>query len=226
MKELDDFLSRWKIELSPQDKRWCRRGWKKMKGSPDKLHNEDHVSEVLGNIEELLRAEKIKKETIDWRILLMTICWHDVWKSGRRPKWPWDYVVNKFGDGLGSAIIFGSESKGKMETDLRNKVWEVIYYHPSFWPKGLVKWCQELMILKDGDRLERWNISRIEGLNRIREDYKVAGVRITNWGLDLIKRWWLPWRDNEKKYYFPWSKREFLRRKNRYLERLNEAKRK
>jgi len=186
-------------------------GVKELKGVRDVFHGTGHVEAILANLEKLIVQGGVKVEKEKLEDLVVAICWHDVWKSKRLPYWPWDYLINNIWDGKGSAEIFWKKSQDVIDKRRRKQIYRLIYNHAPVFPWGeRTKANSELTILRDLDRLERWNKKRMTIWKvRFRKDFRFLGEKLAEKIIGIIFDWYLPKLDGEKKYVFGWSKRKY-----------------
>ena len=194
-----------------------------MEKSIDPAHNAEHIENILNNLEEFLESGEIKRSRINFEVLLVSICWHDVWKSMRMPDDILSVFVNQVWDGWGSARIFKKEVglKDEEEGKLRKVFW-IIGNHPRDMTIHIpFRMYLETKILKDMDRLERWNLKRhddfFEKLLVVRDE---KNQKYVNWLIKFFKEKYTLWSDSDKKYYFQWTKQEFKKRRDIYLRNL------
>ena len=102
------------------------------------------------------RCEVFVKQKIDFQVLLLSICWHDVWISKRIPKNLIHLTFHQIVEGLGSALIFKKYAlKAKLNKKLLRSVYYAIRKHSSF--QVIPPFTLEAKILIDLDKLELWN---------------------------------------------------------------------
>ncbi|MFA5828395.1 MAG: hypothetical protein WC841_03515 [Candidatus Shapirobacteria bacterium] len=223
MERLNEFIKKYRIEISPLSMRLCREGIERMKKSIDPAHDEKHVENILENIDGFLESKEVKVERINFEILLVAICWHDVWKSTRMPDSIVSVLVNQIWDGWGSAKVYKREVKlGKEENKRLRKVFWIIGNHPRDMTVHMpFRTYLETKILKDADRLERWNLKRhvdfFEKLALVRD---VESQKWVRWLIKFFKKKYTLWSDSDKKYYFRWAKDEFRKRREMYIVEL------
>jgi len=108
MEWLRDLVVENKIEVTGKSLLICLKGVVKMENKIDPLHNQNHVIRM---IRDALLLVKVEKLTVDWPILLMAICWHDVWTAKNVPRNIFDFGWEYVWDGMGSARMFDKEAK-------------------------------------------------------------------------------------------------------------------
>ena len=138
--KFEEFLTKYEIKLKPNIKKVCEDGINEMKKSKDPAHDDVHVFDVLGILDLFLQnSQEIDTEDIDFRILLPSIFWHDVWKSRRcQTKNLLKFQFEQIWDGIGSAKIFKAYSKN-IELSKHNieEILFAIRYHGGFYRKLL-----------------------------------------------------------------------------------------
>lgn len=217
--DLEKLLSQHQIKLSRQIFSLCHEGIEIMRKSIDPAHDETHIERNFSNLDSFLMGEKkIDKSKIDFETLLLSICWHDVWKSTRTPTNIISLFFYQFKDGLESMKMFAKRAKevGLPERLIRNVSYS-IRKHGDF--QFLPLTTQEAQILKDIDTLDSWSLEKLRGLEKI---YLVPG-KINFKILRLAKFYFESFqsRKTAKVIQFDWNKAEFEKRKKLYLKEVN-----
>ncbi len=217
MSKLGQFLKNERIIIPGEVKDWCAKGIEITTESKDPLHDNKHVESILDNLSELLREEKeIDRDKIDFSVLLLAICWHDVWKSKRFPSNIFKLIYHYFGEGWGSRGIFLKAVKDvELLENIAREVGYAIRKHPG--QQFLKHKSIESKLLWDLDTLEGWNIKRLTDL--LDNDYLVKAIMSNNKkllkiGMFYYKR--VMKRERKKKLYFEWSKEEFRQRRENF----------
>lgn len=216
---LSHFIQQHHIDLPPELIDLCDEGIALMRDSLDVNHNHTHVEQLLNNLTLFLEYEP--HVTLNYRILLPAICWHDVWKASRlMGTGKFKLLYENIYDGKGSEKMFRSYAK---EIRLRIELLEPIAYcirsHSSvssLFPKsrvitntaklrriGLI----EARILRDLDALEVWNIHRFDSV--------INSIEYITPPLLKVAVWWfknITLKSDENRFYFSWSKTEFKHR--------------
>lgn len=151
-------------------------------------------------------------------MLLLSICWHDVWKSRRFPTNPALLLLDQILEGLGSARMFTWQAKEVLlETGLVCPVSHSIRKHSRF--QILPIKTPEAKILKDLDNLEEWSLER---LKLLKKKFLVSG-QINPRLLRLAKFWFDHFmaKTTDSGFHFQWSKNKFAGRKQLYLKEVN-----
>lgn len=217
--ELEAFLSRNKISLPDLVLSLCHEGIEITRNGIDPLHDENHTFRILTDLDQFLREEtKIERSEVNFEVLLLSICWHDVWRAKIFPKNVISLLFALLWDGLGGARMFAKRAKQVgLEQEMLSPISYAIRKHTSFQifpPKTL-----EAKILKDLDNLEGWSLTRIKAL---KERYLVPGkiepklLRLAKFYFDHFMA-----KMSTKASYFEWSKSEFLKRKKDYMDEVN-----
>lgn len=170
----DKFLKAEEIQIPSEVIVWCNKGIEIMTESRDPLHDEKHIFSLLDNLSVFLREEReVKNLKIDFCVLLLAICWHDVWKSRRFPSNIFKFIYHYFGEGWGSRRVFlRAVSDVEILEGIAGEVGYAIRKHPGkqwFKHKSI-----ESKILWDLDTLDGWNIRRLTDL--LEDEYLIEGV--------------------------------------------------
>jgi hypothetical protein len=163
--QLSSFIKKQNIKLSKDYYKLCEEGIKIMKNSVDINHNAGHVFRMLSELDKLLTYEKeIKKEIVDFEILIPSICWHDIWKTGRKQTTNFIILLlEQQYESIGSLLIFNNFiRKKKIMYKKANTIAKNILFHSEFDllpPLAFVrnKYLErnlELKILRDLDVLD------------------------------------------------------------------------
>lgn len=226
--KFEEFLTKYEIKLKPNIKKVCEDGINEMKKSKDPAHDDVHVFDVLGILDLFLQnSQEIDTEDIDFRILLPSIFWHDVWKSRRcQTKNLLKFQFEQIWDGIGSAKIFKAYSKN-IELSKHNieEILFAIRYHGGFYRKLLKSdHSLESKILCDMDRLGFWSMERLEYIQRKYLDFngKFCNPKYLPLAIWVLKKL----AKRRESYFFKWSEDEFNRRKEAMFEKGYEIMRK
>jgi len=220
--ELKEFLVKNRINLEDSVFSLCSEGIEIMRKSVDLNHDENHLFRIFADLNRFLQEEsQIDKSKINFEVLLLSICWHDVWKSKRFPTDIISLIFDQIWDGLGSMNMFTKRaSKLKLEQKLIRSVKYSIRKHARF--QILPTKTIEAKILRDLDGLEEWSLIRLESLKK---RYLVPGK--TNPKLVKLARLAKFWFDcfmakaTDSRFYFQWSKSEFRKRKKAYRKEVD-----
>lgn len=192
----------------------CLEALERMSQTKDPLHDDQHIYRILKDLEVFLRREKID---VNLSALLLAICWHDTWKATRFPTKLTTMIVNQYWDGYGSTIIFNrSARKSGLDSSIQKSAAYAIREH------GRLRFTKtktnEAKILQDLDNLDEWSLVRIEPM---KEKYLIKEPNPTL--LRLAKFYFDRFMKNQTsdKYWFYWSKLEFKKRKEIYVEEVD-----
>ncbi len=208
----DSYLEKHKIKISPKARAFCKLGFAKMQKSIDPLHNHMHVVCLLDNFAGLLKNERgLLKQDLDYNALLISIIWHDIWKSKRFDKGAMKLIFDQLYEGRGSAKIVAAEmKKAGFQRETIKKVTYAIQQHSIVHKK---RKTIESKILKDMDELSKWNIDRlklaIKKINPRKISPRLAKIYKAYFNL-FMKR-------TKPKLYFNFDKKQFTRLKKIYL---------
>ena len=220
MEWLEDVIVENKIVMRGKSLLLCLRGIVAMENKIDPLHNRGHVARMIKDALILVKTEEIKT---DWSVLLMAICWHDVWTAKNVPKNIFGFMREYVWDGFGSAIMFDREAgKFGLDEEMAKKVEEAIKKHPTL-HMGKHETVEE-KILWDVDNLETWSWKRVKPLEKelIREKRgrkKNRQVRLAKFYFDNFMK-----KRNGKNLYFAWSRMEFEKRKKMYMKKTEKLR--
>ena len=213
--ELGEFIIRNKINVSDQAIRLCETAIDIIRRSRLPLYDERHVFAVFDNLDRFLNeGNQVKKNEIDFDVLLLAICWHDIWKSKKFPLHLSQWLPFYFFEGIGSMRIFKRAARAVgFEEKTTKAVTYAIRKHPGF--QILPLKTLEAKILKDMDGLEEWSLARLKPL---KEDYLFLGVMDLR-PLRLIKFYFEHFMVNDRPsaFSFNWSRAEFKVRKKLFL---------
>ncbi|MBI4359117.1 MAG: hypothetical protein HY577_00800 [Candidatus Nealsonbacteria bacterium] len=216
--ELTEFLSKNQIVLDEPVSRFCQRGIDLMKVGVDPLHDDDHVLAIIDNLDRFINENKeVDRARINFPVMLLAICWHDIWKSQRLSKNLVLFFYHFFWDGRGSARFFQKEAAlASLDPETVQKAAYAIKKHTRI--HLLSRRTLESKILKDLDTLEIWSVKRI----RKAEEEAEAMVDLGQTLLKTAKVYlrfmhWL----NDSSFYFAWSRREFEAKREEYFREAN-----
>jgi len=217
--ELQEFLTKSEICFPDSILALCEEGIEIMRSTVDPIHNEEHIFRILHDLDRFLKEEdQIDQSKINFEILLLSICWHDVWKSGRFPTNPISLLLDQILEGSGSARIFAKRARTtSLGTRLVRSVVYSIRKHSRFQILSIK--TPEAKILKDLDNLEEWSL---EKLNSLKEKFLIPD-QIKPKLLKLAKFWfdYFMAKTTDSGFHFQWSKAEFAKRKELYLKEVN-----
>lgn len=216
------FLAKNNIFLPEPTRSLCLEGIHAMKQSRDVLHTEEHIYRLLDYLHLLLENKPEGNPTkIDMEVLLLAICWHDIWKAKRLARNYFFMFFDDIFEGIGSIRIFLRRAK---KTKLSNNVIKQITYairkHTRFvifLPKTV-----EARILRDIDHLDLFSMDKVEALKR---QYLSDPAKINPRLLKLAKFYYDHFigRITVSTFHFGWSKSEFTKKKKVLDEEVNKC---
>jgi hypothetical protein len=159
--QIKELLSHHSLHLSPSVYAACQTGIELMSQSQDPLHNQNHIFRMLDILDEFISGDRhLNWHRVDFEVLILSICWHDCWKSLRRPASKRAGVYHMVAEGWGSYRMFGQRTK-KFHLDplLVKQTKYAIRKHSvvQFLPRRTM----ESRILQDVDHLEEWSAVRL-----------------------------------------------------------------
>lgn len=159
---IDQFLKNHpKIKLSKKVLNLCKIGEMKMRNSINQLHNEHHIDRLLNNLKLFLKNHN-NHHKINFEILLLSVCWHDVWKANKQTLNPFKLLYHQLYEDIGSMIIFSKQTIDLLPKDIITEVNYSIRKHSQFQLFALTS--IEAKILKDIDDLDILHTSRLRPL--------------------------------------------------------------
>ncbi|EKE13274.1 MAG: hypothetical protein ACD_13C00047G0001 [uncultured bacterium] len=215
---LTAFLFKNRLRISPASLSACEYALRNMHRSLDPLHNHLHIYSMLESLHSFINADPNIKSQIDFDVLLVAICWHDVWKSGKNPRHKRAIIFHNLAEGLAAMRLFSRYAKIHPLPKVQvKKINYAIRKHSAV--QILPKRTLEARILKDLDALEMWSFSRIA--NAVKHN---GGVKNIPYKLFLLFSWYFSFwqlRRTTNNYYLDWSKNEFLIRRRQFLIQLS-----
>jgi len=157
--KLQELVKQNNLALSKKSLRLAEIGIHKMSEAKDKSHGVYHVYHIFDNLNYLLSCNSEIRRKINFDVLILAICWHDVWISTQTPKNIFNIIYLQVVEGISSAKIFKKEAdKIQLDRLIRDNTYYVIRKHSSF--QILPAFMLEAQILFDLDKLEMWNYKR------------------------------------------------------------------
>jgi len=159
----------------------CNEGLRIMRRARDKSHGVAHVFHIFDNLNYLLDKNPTLKSKINFDVLILAICWHDVWISTQKPRNVLHIIYMQFVEGVKSAAIFDTVATIKnFDPSTRILTKYVIRKHSSI--QFLPAFVLEAKILFDLDKIEMWNYRRFFTLQKnivsTKEFYQKYVVRL------------------------------------------------
>lgn len=213
---LSDFLNKNKIKLSLTSLSLCNQALNIMNDSKDPLHDLNHVKRILDYLHQFLKNEARVKKDLNFEVLILSICWHDTWKSERFSNNIIAFLFHNFWEGIGSMRLFGKVAKkAKLDKNISKKVKYAIRKHHSFQIRK--RKTLEAKILMDLDVLDVWSMERLKVIEKMLSEFKI-GSRILKLVIFYYKRYML--KKDETRLNFKWSRKEFKKRKTLYTKEV------
>ncbi len=193
----------------------CNEALEIMSNSVDPLHTQNHVLRMISDLHSfMLNSSEIPWHKVDFEILLLSICWHDTWKSYKLPTSKKTVFVYNQVDGYFSMRLFNRLiNKHSLPKNIVNKTKYAIKKHSSL--QFLPKRTLESKLLKDLDKLEEWSIDRIrDGLENTHKLSELSPKLFL-----LLQFYFKHWMANtkDKSLRFSWTKNQFNKRKTQFV---------
>lgn len=175
---------------------------------------------MLDDLDRMMTQEKsIDWKKINYEVLLLSIFWHDVWKSLKQPTNKRKMIYQNFWDGMGSMRVFGKRAKlFSIDKPTVREVKYAIRKHSGiqFLPKTTI----ESKILRDLDRLEEWSVNRLfEGLS-LMEQSQYLTPKLVKVAKFYFEHWMM--RHSRKHMYFPWTDKEIVIRRKIFISQAKD----
>ncbi len=182
-----------------------------MSKTNDPAHNLGHIERLLKKTNRFIR-ESANNYKVDREIILLSICWHDVWKVQRRPTMV-SFFYHQWYEGIGSMIMFQKQAKFVgIPQDIVDKVSYAIRKHSFF--QILPTRSIEAKLLRDVDTLDRWNPART----------KVILKNIDKTNIYILDLYLFFMRHIGFRFNFDWSKNEVDKIKPLFFKEMSEFK--
>jgi len=217
--QLNDFLIKNSIKLNKDVLDLCNEGMEIMKLGTDKMHDAAHIYRVLDILDKFLHAEKEKIiHSINFNVLMVSICWHDTWRALRKPQTKVSVLLDEIWDGMGSVGLIKEKIKHlHVSLEEKREMIRCIRHHGTF--NIARSRSVESKILKDLDLLEVWSFERFEAL---KQEYLFVDIvnpitlRAAKFYFDRFMK-----KQDGSKYYFEFFKQEFLKTKADYIANVD-----
>lgn len=185
-----------------------------MSESKDLLHDKGHISRMITDWNTL--SDKIN-EKVDCDVVVLAICWHDTWLAKNNLPSILGTLFEYVYEGVGSMLLFNKAAKRVgLDEKLRKAVASAIKNHPGL-PTSKHKTI-ESKILWDVDNLETWSWERLVGMYK-EKTRKKKKIILTKTYFEVVMKKRL-----SDRLYFDWSKKEFDKRKEVFLEKVKQYK--
>jgi hypothetical protein len=178
-----------------------------MAHTKDPSHGIDHLNKMLKDADRFFQSMG-DRFAIDKEILLLSIYWHDVWKSQHKPGMG-NYLFQQLYEGWGSMLMF---RKWARVVDLSSNVTRAVSYairRHSAIPLRPAK-TLEAQLLWDIDTLDLWNSKRTKVLFK---DLSWANISLLDSYLLYMKKVGFP-------LHFEWTRNEVNRIKPSFFREM------
>jgi len=215
---LNQFLAKRHLDIDPFVKKACYYAVNLMNLGTDIFHSGSHVNSILDNLDKFLDENKeISESEIDFAVLLLAICWHDVWRSGKTQKGVRTLLYQELYEGIGSMRVLGKNSEAlKLDDQVVKKAKYAIRKHTRF--QLFSHKTLESKLLFDMDTLENWSIDRID-----RAFVKFGGIDNVPPFLFRVGKFFfehMMLNRSSNKLFFTWSRKEYEERRAVFLSEL------
>lgn len=218
--ELREFLSRNNIRLKIETISFCDKGLAIMKKATDPSHNQEHIFDILDTLDDLIRNELFLKDSVDFNILLISIFWHDVWRSRLFAKGILSMIFIQFFEGMGSFFVFRKFAKKEgLPREIISKIGYSIRKHSQF--QFLPLKTLEAMVLADTDGVCEFSFGRLRKLADKFLFVKKPNRVLLRAGKFYFEKFMKS--ENHFRPYFLWAKKEGDRRKKIYFNEVERA---
>jgi hypothetical protein len=155
---LNKFYSKYSSSIDNEIYLASSEGYAIMRRSKDVSHDINHLNRMMSILDEVVEHDKNIKESVDLRVMLMSICWHDVWKSKFNQRW--GFFIDIF-EGLISSLLFirGVKKYRLPDGVVRNSAY-AIRKHSNV--QFLKINTMEGRLLRDIDCIEMFSITRLK----------------------------------------------------------------
>lgn len=179
--------------ISPENWSLVQRAHQMMEQSKDPYHDHTHVARMVADFEHFWEKSELSKK-VNPEAVLLSISWHDAWKSQRLAKNSLELLYHQWMDGLGSVQLFEQAAKSaKISADLTRQVSYAIRKHAQF-QFAPVKTI-EAQVLRDLDNLDLFSTERFQ---RGKELFIFGSKMKTKFFLSMLDR---------QQFHTPWAER-------------------
>jgi hypothetical protein len=169
-----------------------------MTHAKDPSHGIDHLNSMLKDADRFFKSMGDRFD-IDQEILLLSLYWHDVWKSQNKPTMG-NYLFQQLYEGWGSMLMF---KKCARIVDLSSHITSAVSYairkHSAFQFRAAK--TLEAQLLWDIDTLDLWNSKRTKALFR---NLRWANISLLDSYLMYMKKVGFP-------LNFEWTRNEVIK---------------
>lgn len=128
-----------------------------MTNTRDPSHGMEHINNLLRETGRFFKSTG-DAFNIDREVLLLSLYWHDVWKSQHKPNWG-NYLFQQLYEGLGSALMFRRDAwVAGLPPNIIRSVSYAIRKHSAF--QIVSARTLEAQLLWDIDTLDLWDSQR------------------------------------------------------------------
>jgi hypothetical protein len=193
--------------LSPEIQIMLDKAAEFMTNTKDLSHGIDHIYNLLKSANRFFKSTGDKFD-IDKEVLLLSLYWHDVWKSQNIPT-PANYLFHQLYEGLGSMFMFKKQARtAGLSPRINRAVSYAIRKHSlvQFRPAKTL----EAQLLWDMDMLDFWNLQRVQAFFK---NFTWANIFIFDSYVLYMRKVGLP-------LNFEWTKNEVKKRKAFFFEAM------
>ena len=157
--KFEEFYSKYFGEEKGDFYKLSKEGYLHMKKSVDPLHDNTHIENLLGLLNNFLIKNKKIKKKLNLEALFLSICWHDTWKSKRNPKSIAGIIYGQTVEGILSAKLLKKASKKYLvDKNIVDSAAYAIRKHNTL--QFTKRKTLEAKLLKDIDKLDAFNYER------------------------------------------------------------------
>jgi len=179
-----------------------------MTNTRDPSHGIDHIKNLLQETNRFFKSTGNTPE-IDREVFLLSLYWHDVWKSQHKPTRV-NYLFQQLYEGLGSMFMFNKHARlAGLSPKITAPVSYAIRKHSAL--QRLPAKTLEAQLLWDVDTLDIWNSERVQSVFR--------NMRWTS--LSLFDSYMLYMKKVGIHLNFEWSRDELKRVKPLFFEEMS-----
>jgi hypothetical protein len=218
--ELKEFLDKNNIRPRMETISVCEKGLAIMKKAIDPSHDEEHIFDILDALNSLINSEPFLKDSLDFNIILISIFWHDSWRSRILAKKIIYMIFVQAFEGMGSFFLFKKfAKKDGLPKELISKIAYAIRKHSQF--QILPLKTLESVVLADIDGVCEFSLSRLERLADKFLFVKKPNRILLKAGKFYFEKFMK--NDNHFKPFFSWTAKEGDRRKKIYFDEVEKA---
>ena len=215
----EQFIEKHRIQLTPPERRLCDEAMRLMSRSVDVHHDSAHIGRLLDYLDEFTATDEYRRLApgLDLKVLLVSVLWHDCWRSRKDPGRITGLLWCTLYEGIGASSIFSRAAKrlGVGEA-LARRVSYAIRKHAYF--KATSPSTLEARLLAAVDTLDHYSFERLKGLERkylVERPISGISLRLAKLAIRLFVE-----PERRATRFFRWSKRRIHERKQRFLARV------